>query len=95
MSIASTIILVRVCAAHRDPTIIRENASMMKRTHATLAHLSTNVRSVTPSRLGAVAVNVHFTRSGHRAAPESGLVVLTRLELVAPSIPATHINRAV
>ena len=36
----------------------------MKHTYATPAHVGTNVRSVTHSWFGAVAVNVRFTRSG-------------------------------
>ncbi len=48
---------MRMWEATRQPTIIRENASMMKHTYATPAHVATNVRSVTHSWLGAVAVN--------------------------------------
>ena len=86
---------MRICDAHRQPTIIRENASMMKHTYATPAQVGTNVRSVTQSRFGAVAVNSRFTKSGCRATPRSGLVVRTRLVLVAPSMSAARINRAV
>ena len=46
-------------------------------------------------QFGAVAVNSRFTRSGCRADPGSGLVVLTRFDLVAPSIPAARMSRPV
>lgn len=55
---------MRMCDAHRHPTIILLNASTMKQTYATPAHVGTNVRSVTQSRFGAGAVNSSFTRSG-------------------------------
>ena len=83
---------MRMWDAHRQPTIIREYASMMKQTYATPAHVGTNVRSVTHSRFGAVAVNCRFTKSGCRA---YGRVVLTRFERVAPSMPAVRISRPV
>ncbi len=86
---------MRMCDATRHPTIMRENASMMKHTYATPAQVATNVRSVTQSRFGAVAVNSRCTRSGCRADAGSGLVVFTRFERLAPSIPATFINLAV
>jgi hypothetical protein len=38
---ASRIISVRMCDAHRHPTILRLNASMMKQTYATPAHVGT------------------------------------------------------
>lgn len=84
-----------MCDATRQPTIMRENASTMKHTYATPAQVGTNVRSVTQSRFGAVAVNSLFTRSGCRADAGSDLVVFTRFERFAPSIPAARINRAV
>lgn len=84
-----------MCDATRHPTIILLNASMMKHTYATPAQVGTNVRSVTQSRFGALAVNSRFTRSGCRADAGSGLVVLTRFDRRAPSIPAARINRAV
>ena len=84
-----------MCDATRHPTIILLNASMMKHTYATPAQVGTNVRSVTHSRFGAVAVNSRRTRSGCRADAGSGLVVFTRFERLAPSIPAARINRAV
>lgn len=58
---------VRTCAAHRRPTIIRENKSTMKQTYATPAHVGTNVRSVDPQAV-AVAVDSRLTRSGCLAA---------------------------
>lgn len=86
---------MRMCDAHRHPTIIRENASTMKQTYATPAHVGTNVRSVAQSRFGAGAVNSRFTRSGCRAAVGSGRVVFTRFDLVAPLIPAARMSRPV
>ncbi|KZS57342.1 hypothetical protein A4G28_26730 [Mycobacterium ostraviense] len=71
--------LVRMCEATRRPTIIRLKAPMRKHTYATPAQLGTNVRSVTHSWLGAVAVKSRPTRSGWRGAPGSSLVVRTRL----------------
>jgi len=59
------------------------------------AQVGTNVKSVTQCRLGAVAVNSRFTRSGWRAAVGLGLVVFTRLLRVAPSMPAERISRPV
>ena len=79
----------------RQPTIIRENASTMKQTYATPAHVATNVRSVTHSWLSPLAVNLRPTRSGCRAALPSRRVVRTRLERSAPWIPAWRISRAV
>ncbi|GEB96115.1 hypothetical protein GCM10009724_23780 [Microbacterium lacticum] len=86
---------MRMCDAQRHPTIVRLNASMMKQTCATPAHVGTNVRSVTQSRFGAVAVNSRFTRSGCRADVGSGRVVFTRLLRVAPSMPVTRMSRPV
>ena len=71
---------MRICDAHRQPTIMRLNTSMMKQTYATPAQVGTNVRSVTQSRFGAVAVNSRLTRSGCLAEAGSGLVVVTRFE---------------
>src|SRR5690606_26203510 len=64
ISIASSTISVRMCDATRQPTIILLNASTMKHTYATPAQVGTNVRSVTHSRFGTVAVNSRLTRSG-------------------------------
>ena len=86
---------MRMCDAHRHPTIIRENASTMKQTYATPAHVGTNARSVTQSRFGAGAVNSRFTRSRCRADAGSGRVVLTLFDRRAPSMPAARISRAV
>jgi hypothetical protein len=47
-------ISVRMCDAHRHPTILRLNASMMKQTYAPPAHVGTHVRLVIQSRFGAV-----------------------------------------
>lgn len=58
---------MRMCDAHRHPTIILLNASTMKQTYATPAHVGTNVRSVTQSRFGAGAVV-----SGHEKLPIGG-----------------------
>ncbi|SHX25626.1 Uncharacterised protein [Mycobacteroides abscessus subsp. abscessus] len=82
-----------MCLATRQPTIIREYASTMKHTYATPAQVGTNVRSVTQSWFGAVAVNLRLTRSGCRAAVGSGLMVRTRLPRRAPQIPSARINR--
>ncbi len=95
ISIASNTIGVRICPATRQPTIIRENASTMKHTYATPARVATNVRSVTHSSLGRLAVNWRLTRSGCRPAPTSGRVVLTRRVRSTPQIPARRISRAV
>ena len=84
-----------MCDATRHPTIMRENASTMKHTYATPAHVGTNVRSVTHSRFGTVAVNSRFTRSGCRADAGSGRVVFTHFNRLAPSIPAARISLAV
>ncbi|SJM69191.1 hypothetical protein FM112_14045 [Gulosibacter sp. 10] len=84
-----------MCDAHRQPTIILLNASMMKQTYATPAQVGTNVKSVTQSRFGAVAANSLFTRSGCRAEAGSGLAVFTRFDRVAPSIPAARMSRPV
>ena len=86
---------MRICDAHRQPTIMRLNTSMMKQTYATPAQVGTNVRSVTQSRFGAVAVNSRLTRSGCLAEAGSGLVVVTRFERVAPSMPAARMSRPV
>lgn len=50
-----------------QPTIMRLNASITKHTYTPPAQVGTNVRSVTQSPFGAVAVNSRFTRSGCRA----------------------------
>jgi hypothetical protein len=48
ISFASRTIWVRVCEAHRQPTIILVNASMMKQTCPTPAQVGTIVRSNHP-----------------------------------------------
>lgn len=85
---------MRMCDATRHPTIILENASTMKHPYATPAQVGTNLRSVTQRRFGAVAVSSRFTRPGCRTDAGSGLVVFTRFERRAPSIPAARINLA-
>ena len=58
------------------------------------AQVGTNVRSVTHSWFGAVAVKSRPTRSGCRGSAGSGRVVRTRLVRRTPSIPAARISRA-
>lgn len=86
---------MRICDAHRHPTIIRLNGVNDEADVGDLAQVGTNVRSVTQSRFGADAVNSRFTRSGCRAEVGSGLVVFTRFDRIAPSIPAARMSRPV
>jgi hypothetical protein len=84
-----------MCAATRQPTIIREYASTMKHAYANPAHVGTYVRSVTHNAFGRVAVKFRSTRSAGRGAEGSGRVVRTfRRRRLTPSIPARIMRRA-
>ena len=62
--------------AHRQPTITRLHASMMKQTYATPCQVGTNVTSVTHNWFGAAALKTRFTKSGCLGIFGSGFVVL-------------------
>ncbi len=85
---------MRICEATRHPTILRENASMMKHTYAVCAHVDTNVRSVTHKRFGRSAVKSRSTRSAGRRASSSGTVVRTFRLRDTPRIPSCPMRRA-
>lgn len=68
---------------------------MMKHTYATPAQLGTNVKSVTQSWFGAVAVKSRFIRSGCLVAVGSGDVVFTRMDRLTPSVPSERMRPAV
>jgi hypothetical protein len=77
-----------------QPTIFRENTSMVNAVYTVPAQVETYVKSATHNRFGAPAVNWRFTRSGARAASGSGTVVRTFLPRTAPTKPNSRISRS-